>query len=138
MHHSLHDLTSGVKDNIHQRIQGRVRIRLLRQSLTNTLAVSCLLHVLCEVADNRAHASDFLDNVSEVVDDKVECFAALSDGPEEAIYGAYDVCDGVADQRCCVADCRDEKRVEIEGIEDAADDVDEVTFYPNVSIPKDQ
>lgn len=55
-----------------------------------------------------------MDDVPEVVDDEVEGFAALGDAAEEAVYGADDVCDGVADQGCCVADCRDEEGVEVE------------------------
>ena len=91
LHNSLHNLTSCVEHNIHQSIQWRVRIRFLCQALTNTFAASSLRHILCEVADNGAHTSDFLYNVSEIVDDKVEGFAALCDRAEEAVDGADDV-----------------------------------------------
>jgi hypothetical protein len=54
-----------------------------------------------------------LNNVSEIVDEEVEGGAALGDGTEETVYGAYDVCNGAADELGCVADGGDEEGVQV-------------------------
>jgi hypothetical protein len=69
-----------------------------------------------------------LNNVSEIVDEEVEGGATLGDGAEETVYRAYDVGDGAADELCCVADGRDEKGVQVQGVENATDDIDKVTW----------
>jgi hypothetical protein len=83
----------------------------LRQPLPNTLCNTSLRHILCEIANDGTHTSDFLHNVSEIVDEEVEGAAALGDGAEETVYGAYDVGDGGADELGCVADGGDEEGV---------------------------
>jgi hypothetical protein len=111
LHNSLHNLPSSIKHNIHQRIQRRIRISLLRQPIPNTLRNSSLRHVLCEIANNGTHTSDFLNDVAEIVDEEVEGAAALGDGAEQAVDGTDDVGDGVADELGCVADGGDEEGV---------------------------
>jgi hypothetical protein len=85
----------------------------LRQSLPNALCNTSLRHVLCEITNDGTHTSDFLNNVSEIVDEEVEGGAALGDGTEETVYGAYDVCNGAADELGCVADGGDEEGVQV-------------------------
>lgn len=50
----------------------------------------------------------------------------MRDGAEETVYSADDVADDFADEAGDVVDGVDEQRVEVEGFEDTADDVDEV------------
>jgi hypothetical protein len=85
----------------------------LRQPIPNTLRNSSLRHVLCEIADDRTHTSDFLDDVAEIVDEEVEGGAALGDAAEESVDGADHVGDGVADELGCVADGGDEERIQV-------------------------
>lgn len=67
-------------------------------------------------------ADDVLDDVPEVVDQKVERGSALGDGAEQAVDGA----DDVANQARHVVDEADQEGVEVQRVEDALDDLDEM------------
>jgi hypothetical protein len=102
-----------------------------------------------EVANNRlesvATSSDhFLHDVTKIVDQEVQCLSILCDGSElcvvsggflrqspratyESIYCANDL----ANQVCHVTDQTDEKRVEIQRVENASDNLNEVAESHN-------
>lgn len=88
-------------------------------------------HVLSIVADDRRHTADLLDNVSEVVNDKGQRRAALRNRPEQAVHLAH----YIVEDACDVVEGVDQERVEIEGLEDAIDNVDKMAFNNSSVIP---
>jgi len=86
--------------------------------------VNLLGHVLQVIAHDRAGTADLLDDVAEVVDEEGQGRAALRDGAEETV----DFADDVVESGRHAVQRVDEQRVEVEGLEDALDDVGQVAL----------
>ena len=71
-HCSLHHLSSGIKHDIHQRIERRIRVRFLRQTVLESLGGTSEGHVgevVAHDATDRAAVGAYhlLDNVAQIV-----------------------------------------------------------------------
>jgi hypothetical protein len=90
----LHNLAQGIKDNIDQSIERRIRVLFLNLAARQLRLDACVRHVLQVVTYDAIDCltcctNDGLDDVSEVIDNEVEGGAALGDRAEETVYGAY-------------------------------------------------
>ena len=126
-HRGLNNLSCGVEHDVDQCTKWRIRVRLLRETVLKLLRGAGVRHVGEIVAHDGARraavgARYLLHDIAEVVDEERERGPALRDGAEQAVHGAHHRCQRTRH----VVQRGDQQGVEVEGGEDAVDDVDEV------------
>jgi hypothetical protein len=120
-------LTRSIEHNVDQSIQGCVTVRLLHQTALQDLLRACVGHVRLVIPHdgrNKRSASphNFLNNVAEIVNQKMERVAPRGDTAEQPVDSA----DHGGEQRRDVVDGGDEQGIKVERREDAVDDIGEV------------
>jgi hypothetical protein len=87
---------------------------------------SCRLTVVEIIANDAGRAIDVLNNVAQIIDQEVQCRTALRDRSEQAVYHANNISDNTINQTGDVVERVDEQRIQIQTLEDSADNVDQV------------